>query len=133
MDQQKRIGWRHFVRGQVARKWSGIIADHIEEQELKGTSKQWCVQLIRTNWKNVLKLWAQRNEDIHGTTPEQKEIKKKNSMIEELQGIQQNSQDISDSKNIDSNRFNKDEENVQQQFRNITLRSKNNSKGKPNK
>jgi hypothetical protein len=47
------------------------------------------------NWKYVLKLWAQRNEDIHGTTLEQKEIKKKNSMIEELQEIQQNNQDMS--------------------------------------
>jgi hypothetical protein len=37
MEQQEKIGWRHFVRGRLAGAWGTLTHQHIEENSLKGT------------------------------------------------------------------------------------------------
>jgi hypothetical protein len=41
----------------------------------------------RDNWKDVLHIWQYCNESIHGTTPENVEIQKKQKMVYYIEHI----------------------------------------------
>jgi hypothetical protein len=111
MDQQTRIGWRHFIRGRLTMTWGKIIRNYMMENNNKDTSKQWCIKLVKINWTHVLQMWEQRNHGVHDETPEQQNMKKKVEMIEELQEIQQDNTEMAPSAraliNIETERIHK--------------------------
>jgi hypothetical protein len=72
----------------------GHISQHLFEQKAKSTSEKWGIQLIQLNWKYVLQMWVQHNQEVHGSTPEQQVKRKKIAMIDELKEIQMENHDM---------------------------------------
>jgi hypothetical protein len=92
---QNNIGWEHFLRGRMTIEWGHQINQHISTQPQHNiTAEQWGAKLIAINWKYILKLWQQRNEEIHGTSIEQTEQSRQRLMIEEIQYIKSGLQNI---------------------------------------
>jgi hypothetical protein len=91
INKQHAIGWRHFIRGRVSLDWGNLINNHLASENIPHiNAEKWGVELLKINWKYILKIWRDRCEDLHGRTPEQNESYKKNRILEEIKDIQSN-------------------------------------------
>jgi ribonuclease HI/enamine deaminase RidA (YjgF/YER057c/UK114 family) len=67
--QQNRIGWHHLYKGRMAKEITQFMESHYRDQPIdtkKYTGERWGKMLIKNIWNMVLKLWASRNEHVHG-------------------------------------------------------------------
>jgi hypothetical protein len=88
LETQQNIGWRNFVRGRISMEWGEIINTHIQIENITDeTAEKWGTKLININWKYILQMWNLRNEDTIGKTLEEKTLKKKRKVLNELQHI----------------------------------------------
>jgi hypothetical protein len=79
----------HFARGRMTIECGHRINHHIVNQKKhKITAEQWGSKIISINWKYILQPLQQRNNELHGTSPEQTKAFRQRSMIEEIQYIQ---------------------------------------------
>jgi hypothetical protein len=88
LRQQNKIGWQHFARGWMTIEWGYQLNWHSKQAIHKINAEQWGASILVINWKYILKIWNQRNDEVHGTSPEQTERFRQKSMIEEIQYIQ---------------------------------------------
>jgi hypothetical protein len=89
VKQQLQIGWKHFIRGRLTIEWGNIIHRHLAKENIVNiNAEKWGSDLLYIHWKNILKIWNARCEDLHGITPEQKETNKKVRLLEEISHIQ---------------------------------------------
>jgi pyruvate/oxaloacetate carboxyltransferase len=61
------------------------------------SAEKWGVGLFFINWKHILKIWRERCEDTHGTTPEQIEKSLKARLLEATWHIQTTNADLANS------------------------------------
>jgi hypothetical protein len=88
-QQQLYIGWNHFIRGRLTIEWGNIIHRHLEKEMITiMTAKKWGANLLSIHWKNILEIWKERCEEVHGTTTEHIERNKKERVLEEIQDLQ---------------------------------------------
>jgi hypothetical protein len=98
IHQQHDIGWTHFVRGRLSIEWGNIVQTHLEKHQIKNMSaEKWGSDLIFINWKHIFKIWRERWEENHGTTPEQIEKSSKTRLLEEIWHIQMINADLANS------------------------------------
>jgi hypothetical protein len=94
-EQQQKIGWKHYIRGRMTIEWGNIIHRHIEKEKIINmTAEKWGANLLSIHWKHILKIWKERCEEIHGTTPEQIEQHKKERFLEEIKDLQSKNQNL---------------------------------------
>jgi ribonuclease HI len=95
---QQDIGWSHFIRGRLSIDWGNLINNHLGSANITSiNAEKWGTDLLRINWKYVLKIWRERCDELHGKTSEQNECYEKNRLIEEIQDIQQNNSNLAHS------------------------------------
>jgi hypothetical protein len=89
IKKQQAIGWSHFIRGRLSIDWGYLINIHLSSNKITDiNAEQWGANLLRINWKFILKLWRERCEDLHGRTPAENECYQKKRILEEIQDIQ---------------------------------------------
>jgi hypothetical protein len=72
INHQNSIGWRQMFNGRFSVEWSRLQDDHYARQRLqRGTNDRrsghrWQIKLICLIWKEWIKLWKMRNEELHG-------------------------------------------------------------------
>ena len=67
-EEQKEIGWDHFIVGRVATGWSKYFATNIEDSyEKEGKVIAFGRTLVRATWKFTMSVWVGHNEAVHGT------------------------------------------------------------------
>jgi predicted Abi (CAAX) family protease len=71
---QTTLGWHHFVQGKMNIDWGELINNQY--------------------WKHILQLWAIRNQEVHGETPEQIELIHRTTMIAKIVDIQNSHQHL---------------------------------------
>jgi hypothetical protein len=70
INKQQAIGWRHFIRGRLSIDWGHLINIHLTFNKITEiNAEKWGIDLLRINWKFILKMWRARCEDLHGRTP----------------------------------------------------------------
>ena len=69
---QSRIGWDQLFRGRIATDWHQAIQAYYRERKPGEafTPDQWMRTTIEEIWIFAMKLWKQRNIDLHGETNE---------------------------------------------------------------
>jgi hypothetical protein len=76
--EQMLIGWDQFIRGRITMSWSEIINNHLEERKIKNiNAEQWGTDLLSINWRFVIRMWNQRNQEVLGSTETEKEERRK--------------------------------------------------------
>jgi hypothetical protein len=89
--EQNYIGWDHFICGRITISWSGIISDHLQQNQIKHmNTEQWGVDLLSINWKNILDIWKQRNSETLGATETEKSEHRKKTSLEESKSCNEN-------------------------------------------
>ena len=67
-EEQKEIGWDHFIVGRVATGWSKYFATNVEDSyEKEGKVIAFGRTLVRATWKFTMSVWVGHNEAVHGT------------------------------------------------------------------
>jgi hypothetical protein len=85
---QQSIGWDHFVRGWIAIEWGNIINHHpATKPHIHINAEDWGTKLLAINWKYILELWAVRNNKVKGTTPDEQNCFRTDT-ISEIQYLQ---------------------------------------------
>lgn len=86
---QQRISWHNFVKGRHSKLW--IQAQQQYFQELykttklpKGTIDKWKTSFLPTILQYGLDLWDQRNQIVHGSTPEEAQKIKRRNILKEV-------------------------------------------------
>jgi hypothetical protein len=88
--EQNQIGWDHFMRGRLVISWEAIIKEHLRQYQIKNTNaEQWAIEMLNINWKHILAIWNQRNKETLGDTEEEKQERQKNTLIRQIQNLQQ--------------------------------------------
>ena len=88
LSKQHNIGWRNFVRGRLSMDWGEIINTHIQQENISNmNAEKWGTTILNINWKYSLQMWDIRNKETLGNTPDEKMIKKKVRVLNELQHI----------------------------------------------
>jgi hypothetical protein len=89
MRAQDRLGWNQFIRGRLTISWGEAINKHLQRHQLKTiTAKQWGVSIASINWKYIIVIWLQRNEEQQGATATEKSHQKKRKLIPKIKLIQ---------------------------------------------
>jgi hypothetical protein len=76
--QQNLIGWRQLIKGRFSNEWSKLQVDHYARMRSrrgtpdKRSGHRWQIKLIRLIWKEWMKLWKLRNEELHGRNAAEK-------------------------------------------------------------
>jgi hypothetical protein len=75
---QERIGWRHFFAGKISQEWLKLQAGSTNKTVgKKRDCYVWGASIVEITLKYFIKLWEQRNEEVHGKTTEQQETTRK--------------------------------------------------------
>jgi hypothetical protein len=78
---QERIGWRHFFAGKITQEWLKLQSDSTKKTVgKKRDCYVWGASIVEITLKYFIKLWEQRNEEVHGKTTEQQETTKKTKL-----------------------------------------------------
>jgi hypothetical protein len=66
-----------------------LINSHLAKQsKYKFNAEHWGTKLLSIHWKHILKLWATRNGEVKGKTPEKMETIHQKDMINEILHLQ---------------------------------------------
>jgi hypothetical protein len=77
---QERIDWRHFFAGKISQEWLKLQAGSTNKTVGKERDCYvWRASIVEITLKYFIKLWKQRNEEVHGKTTEQQETTRKES------------------------------------------------------
>jgi hypothetical protein len=75
---QERIGWRHFFAGKFSQEWLKLQAGSANKTVgKKRDCYVWGASIVEITLKYFIKLWEQRNEEVHGKTTEKQETTRK--------------------------------------------------------
>jgi hypothetical protein len=78
---QEQIGWRHFFEGKISQEWLKLQAGSTNKTVgKKWDCYVWGASIVEITLKYFIKLWEQRNEEVHGKTKEQQEITRKTKL-----------------------------------------------------
>jgi hypothetical protein len=79
---QERIGWQHFFAGKISQEWLTLQADssNIKTIGKKSDCYIWGASIVKITLKYFIKLWEQRNEEVHCKTTEQQETTRKTKL-----------------------------------------------------
>jgi hypothetical protein len=81
VDSQNDIGWTHLLRGRFSHHWVQLQQAHINSEDeissKKFTGQRWLQKVINNIWTHLYTAWKQRNADLHGIDPADKEQKSK--------------------------------------------------------
>jgi hypothetical protein len=87
--EQDRLGWDQFLRGRLTIMWGGIINNHLQRRKITNiTTAQWGVTLLSINWKDIIAIWLQRNEEQQGATALEKSHQNKWKLIAKIKLLQ---------------------------------------------
>jgi hypothetical protein len=64
--QQNAIGWDHFIRGKVSKKWKQVQHQHAKRYGMVKQSEGWMLGLIKLMANLSFQLWELRNQCRHG-------------------------------------------------------------------
>jgi hypothetical protein len=67
LQEQKDIGWDHFMLGRISQRWSTLQEKYYKRQKLRKTGDKWAEELIKEIWRIHCAIWNRRNEILHGT------------------------------------------------------------------
>jgi hypothetical protein len=74
---QEQISWRHFFAGRISQEWLKLQADSTNKTVgQKRDCYVWGASVVEITLKYFIKLWEQRNEEVHGRTTEQQNNKR---------------------------------------------------------
>jgi hypothetical protein len=78
---QERIGWRHFFAGKITQEWLTLQADTTNKTVgKKRDCYVWGASIAKITLRYFIKLWEQRNEEVHGKTTEQQVTTRKTKL-----------------------------------------------------
>jgi hypothetical protein len=79
---QERIGWQHFFAGKITQEWLKLQADSTNKMvgKKRDCCYVWGASIVGVTLKYFIKLWEQRNEEVHGKTTEQQETTRKTKL-----------------------------------------------------
>jgi hypothetical protein len=78
---QERIGWQHFFAGKISQGWLKLPADSTHKTiGKKRDCYVWGASIVEITLKYFIKLWEQRNGEVHGKTTEQYQTTRKTKL-----------------------------------------------------
>jgi hypothetical protein len=78
---QEQIGWRHFFAGKISQEWLKLHAGSTNKTiGKKRECYVWGASIVEITLKYFIRLWEQRNEEVHGKTTEQQETTRKSKL-----------------------------------------------------
>jgi hypothetical protein len=78
---KEQIGWRHFFAGKITQEWLKLQADSTNKTVgKKRDCYVWGASIVEITLKYFIKLWEQRNEEVHGKTIEQQKTTRKTKL-----------------------------------------------------
>jgi hypothetical protein len=78
---QEQIGWRHFFAGNIIQEWLKLQANSTNKTVgKKRDCYVWGASIVKITLNYFIKLWEQRNEEVHGKTTEQQKTTRKTKL-----------------------------------------------------
>ena len=66
-EEQKEIGWEHFIVGRIAKGWGIYYMNKIQDdEEQEGKVMRFTRNLVKATWTFTLSVWGSHNEAVHG-------------------------------------------------------------------
>ena len=82
--QQTQLGWQHFFTGHISLEWNQLYLSEAPNNRYANT---WSTKVIIITIESTIKLWLQRNEDLHGATDEAQQNSKLDRLKTQIRRI----------------------------------------------
>ena len=67
IKEQRIIGWRTFLEGQISQKWAQYMSHYYNIERSHKTGKAWAAKVISYVVKFTFYIWEQQNKQLHNT------------------------------------------------------------------
>ena len=67
---QGRIGWKQFLLGKLSKAWSTLQGNSTMKNGKIREAHSWAAMMVKTTLTQIIKLWYQRNDDVHENNAE---------------------------------------------------------------
>jgi hypothetical protein len=84
---QNLIGWDNFMSGFISKKWKPLIAATTEKTDTRNPAEQWYNSTFKIVNDFSIKIWIQRNNDMHNDVEEKKWTKELQELFAEIENL----------------------------------------------
>jgi hypothetical protein len=84
---QTAMGWWQIFQGRMCREWARLQNQHLHQQNAANNSTSgllWTTSIITTVWKEYFAMWEVRNDAVHGSDSETRQIARRRKLKVEL-------------------------------------------------